>query len=228
MCGRYSLDSDAGFFKRYQTRNRILFAAHYNVAPSQRMPVVVRHSPNTVELMRWGFVPHGENKREKPKALINLRDDTVVTKAWAHPYLQRQRCLVPATGFFEWQKTAIGRKIPYHILLKDTKFFSFAGLYNTYTHPRTGKSFNTYAILTTSPNALMEPIHHRMPVILSHEDEDAWLNPDLVEIEQLNPFLKPYPAEKMTAYPVSTRVNYPDNDDLDVIKPVKTRIKQAE
>ena len=220
MCGRYSLSFDDRFFTRFETSNTLELKSHYNVAPGQRMPVVVRHSPNTVELMIWGFVPHWENKKEKPKALINLRDDTVVTKGWAHKYLQFQRCLVPATGFFEWKKTAVGKKIPYHLRLKVRNYFSFAGLYNTYTSSQTGKQINTYAILTTGPNALIEPIHHRMPVILSQEEEDAWLNPDLVEIEQIKLFLKPYPADQMTAHPVSTRVNYPGNDDPDVIKPL--------
>jgi putative SOS response-associated peptidase YedK len=227
MCKRYSFRFDRSFFQRYQTSNGLRFEVRYNVAPSQSMPVVVRHSLNTVELMRWGFVPPWEHQKMKPKALINLRDDTVINTAWAHKYLQFQRCLIPATGFFEWQKTAIGRKIPYYIFVKDTKYFSFAGFYNSYIHPKTGKSFNTYAILTTSPNALMEQIHQRMPVILAQEDEDAWLNPDFVEIEHLKPFLKPYPAGKMAAHPVSTRVNFPSNDDQGLLKPGKKSTAHA-
>lgn len=210
MCGRYSLNFDNSFFDRFETTNRIELKPHFNVAPSQTMPVVLRHSPNHVELMKWGFVPHWE-KGERPKALINLRDDTLLTKSWAKKYLETQRCIVPATGFFEWQKTEPGKQ-PMYIHLKDSSYFAFAGLYSVYTHPKTGDKVHTFAIITTSPNALMAPIHHRMPVILSPEAEETWLNPDVAEIEQLHPLLTPYPAVKMAAYPVSSRVNNPTQD----------------
>ena len=221
MCGRYSLEFDDGFFKRYKTTNTVALKSHYNIAPSQMMPAIVRHSPNTVEVMLWGLIPFWEQKKEKPKGLINLRDDTIVAKAWAHKYLQLQRCLVPATGFYEWKKTT-DAKVPFYIHLKTQSYFSFAGLYGSYTHPTSGKSINTYAIITTTPNRLMQPIHNRMPVILSPADEDAWLDPDRVEIEQLQEFLKPYPADKMNAYLVSTRVNSPAHDTPDVIQPLSS------
>jgi putative SOS response-associated peptidase YedK len=220
MCGRYSLSIEPDFFTRFQTSNTLDVRSHYNVSPSQTLPVVVQHSPNAVELMVWGFIPAWEAKKEQPQGLINLRDDTVVNKAWAHKYVQVQRCLVPATGFFEWQETAIGRKIPYYFYLKETKYFAFAGVRNRYTHPRSGKHVNTYAILTTTPNSLMEPIHRRMPVILAREDEDRWLNPDMVELQAIQGLLKPYPAEQMATYKVSPRVNYPKNDDPDILKPI--------
>jgi putative SOS response-associated peptidase YedK len=219
MCGRYSLEFDEGFFTRYKTANTVALKSHYNVAPSQLMPTIVRHSPNSVELMLWGLIPFWEQKKEKPKGLINLRDDTIVTKSWAHRYLQSQRCLVPATGFYEWKKTPDG-KVPYYIHLKTPGYYSFAGLYSSYTHPISGKSINTYSIITTTPNSLMQSIHQRMPAILSPADEDAWLNPDLLDFDQLKRFLKPYPANQMEAYPVPTRVNSPAHNTPDVIKPL--------
>lgn len=216
MCGRYSLDFDDSFFDRFETTNRIELRPHYNVAPSQTMPVVLRHSPNHVELMRWGFVPHWE-RGEKPKALINLRDDTLLTKSWAKKYIQTQRCIVPATGFFEWQKREDGKQ-PMYIHLKDSAYFAFAGLFSVYTHPKTGDKVNTFAIITTSPNALMAPIHHRMPVMLTKEGGETWLNPDIVEIEQIQPLLAPYPECEMEAYPVSTEVNSPAHDTPNIIE----------
>jgi putative SOS response-associated peptidase YedK len=217
MCGRYSLTFDERFFARFDTVNMIQLGLHYNVAPSQIMPTIVRRSPNQVVPMVWGFVPPWE-KGEKVKTLINLRDDTVLTRGWAKRYVQTQRCLVPATGFFEWQKSGTSGKIPYFIHLKTGDYFAFAGLFSTYTAPN-GRQADTFAILTTQPNALMASIHNRMPVILSKEEEDEWLNPDIVELEQLKAFLDPYPDDEMEAYPVSTRVNYPGNNTPEVLIP---------
>jgi putative SOS response-associated peptidase YedK len=217
MCGRYSLSFDEKFFARFDTVNTIQFAPHYNVAPSQIMPIIVRKSPNRVVSMAWGFVPPWE-KGEKVKTLINLRDDTVLTRPWAKRFLQSHRCLVPATGFFEWKHTGTP-KTPYFIHLKSGEYFAFAGLYSTYKTP-SGREVETFAILTTQPNKLMAPIHNRMPVILSKDAENAWLNPDVVEIEQLKQYLAPYPDKEMEAYPVSTKVNIPKNDIPEIIQPV--------
>src|SRR5689334_6616271 len=123
MCGRYSLEFDDDFFRRYKTANKIAFQSHYNIAPSAILPVIVAHSPNSIELMVWGLIPYWE-KSERPKGLINLRDDTILKKPWAKRYIEFQRCLVPSTGFFEWKKTAES-KIPYRIFLKKKKYFSF-------------------------------------------------------------------------------------------------------
>ncbi len=217
MCGRYTLEFDKDFFKRFKTTNKIDFKPRYNIAPSYDMPVVVSHSPNTVEIMKWGLVPFWEEKKEKPRGLINVRDDTLVQKTWGHKYLQFQRCLVPSTGFYEWKKTT-DSKIPYYIHLTDRKYFSFAGMYSTYKHPVTGVEINTYTIITTSPNKVMENIHNRMPVILKEEDEDKWLNSDTVEIENLKQYLKPYPDKTMESYIVSTRMNSPAFDSIENIE----------
>lgn len=226
MCGRYTLEFDNDFFKRFKTTNKIDFKPRYNVAPSYDMPVIVSHSPNTVEIMKWGLIPFWEEKKEKPHGLINVRDDTLIQKAWGHKYLQHQRCLVPSTGFFEWKRTTDG-KIPYYFHLTDRKYFSFAGMYSTYTQPSSGRELKTYTIITTSPNAVMEHVHNRMPVILKEEDEDAWLNPDTVEIDQLQNFLKPYAARSMSAYSVSKKVNSPAYDRADIIQELKGELNSA-
>lgn len=223
MCGRYNLDfSDPReFTNRFHISNALPkdeLRTSYNIAPGQKQPAVLAQSPNSVKIMLWGLILFWE-KSDKPKGLINLRDDTVLTKKWAHKYLQFQRCLVPASGFFEWAKTTEG-KMPYHFRVKNSTYFSFAGLYTGWKHPRTGNEINSYAIITTSPNQLMTQVHNRMPVILKKEDEDKWLNPDMVEVEHIKDFLKPYPSERMEKIPVSKRVNNPFNNDADVIKPV--------
>lgn len=226
MCGRYTLEFDKDFFKRFKTTNTIDFKPRYNVAPSYDMPVIVSHSPNTVEIMKWGLIPFWEEKKEKPRGLINVRDDTLIQKAWGHRYLQFHRCLVPSTGFFEWKKIS-GGKIPYYIHLKNRKYFSFAGMYSSFTQPSSGLELKTYTIITTLPNAVMESIHTRMPVILHEEDEDAWLNPDTVEISQLQIYLKPYEPASMEAFPVSRKVNSPVYDKADLISELRGELNSA-
>lgn len=222
MCGRYNLDfSDprefTDRFKISNTLPEVKLKTSYNIAPGQRQPVIITHRPNIIEIMLWGLIPFWE-KSDKPKGLINLRDDTILTKKWAHKYIQFQRCLIPASGFFEWSYTPEG-KIPYHFKVKNQTYFSFAGLYSDWKHP-TGQEIKTYAIITTSANEMMEKVHSRMPVILKKEDEDPWLNPDMVEIENIKEFLKPFPRQEMEKIAVSKRVNNPFNNDPDVIKPL--------
>jgi len=219
MCGRYQFAfSDRNRFNsRYEIEGEYPYSeirTRYNVAPGQDMPVVTSHNPNTVEIMKWGLIPEWE-KSDKPKGFINLRDDTVIHKKWAWKYLRFQRCLVPASGFYEWRKTGEG-KTPYYIRPETDGYFSFAGLYSEW-HDPAGAVRKTYTIITTSPNAFMEPIHNRMPVILSREDEPLWLNPDTSEIEQLASLIRPY-AGKMEAYPVSRKVNSPATDDASLIQ----------
>lgn len=162
-------------------------------------------------MMKWGLIPFWEEKKEKPKGLINIRDDSLINKHWGKKYLQSQRCLVPASGFYEWKMTVVG-KIPYYFHLKNDKYFSFAGLYSTYTNPQTGDTTPTYSIITTAANELLQPVHNRMPVILREKDEETWLNPDTTEAEELKQFFEPYNALDMIGYPVSKAVNNPAND----------------
>ncbi len=220
MCGRYSLEFDENFYKRYKLANRLPVKPNYNVAPSQIMPVVTAHSPNVMELMVWGLVPFWEEKKEKPHGLINIRDESILNKSWAKKYIQMQRCLVPATSYFEWKKTTTG-KIPHLFKLKSKKYFAFAGVYSIYKHPQTNQEIKSYAIITTTPNRIAGEVHNRMPVILKEDEEQNWLNPDLVETDQVKVFLKPYLNEDMDQFTVSTMVNSPSNNSRDIIKELK-------
>ncbi len=120
---------------------------------------------------------------------------------------------------FACEKTSDG-KIPYYIHLKDKEYFSFAGMYTEYKHPKTGEELKTYMILTTHPNGVMKDIHNRMPVMLDEETEEKWLNPDMSEIEEIKKYLKPYSPKEMEAFPISTRVNSPVNDDKNILNPI--------
>lgn len=217
MCGRYNLELRDDFKTRFHISNKLPeMKSRYNIAPSQRLPVVVSHSPNRVELMQWGLIPFWS--RDGRGGVINARAETVAEKPMFKRLLTLQRCLVPATGFYEWKHES-GGKVPHHIFLKDHEYFAFAGLYDTWEAPN-GETRSTYTIITTTPNALMEPIHNRMPVILRREDEDRWLNPDEVEAEPLLKRLQPYPADAMECYEISTNVNNPSHDDKRLLHPV--------
>lgn len=213
MCGRYALVpvGDGSFQRRFSLEERADDPApRFNVAPTQTLPVIVRNSPNRVAMMRWGLIPSWAKDASIGSKMINARAETVAEKPAFRGPLRSRRCLVPASGFFEWKREGDG-KMPHFIHLPDEPLFGFAGLYDIWRDPD-GQTVQSYTILTTAPNALMSSIHNRMPVILRREDEDEWLDPANTEPEQLLPLLRPYPAEEMAAYPVSRLVNSPQHD----------------
>ncbi len=220
MCGRYAmvLAGEGSFQRRFSLEERADdLAPHFNVAPTQTLPVIVRNSPNRVAMMRWGLIPSWAKDTSIGSRMINARAETVAEKPAFRGPLRSRRCLVPASGFFEWKREG-DRKTPHFIHLPDEPLFGFAGLYDTW-RDADGETVQSYTILTTEPNALMSAIHNRMPVILRREDEDEWLDPANTEPEQLLPLLRPYPAEAMAAYPVSRLVNSPQHDTPLVLEP---------
>ncbi|MFL5807063.1 MAG: SOS response-associated peptidase [Roseiflexaceae bacterium] len=217
MCGRYSFVPNQDFAERFQVENQQLeLLPRYNVAPGQAMPVITRNSPNRVEEMRWGLVPFWAKDPRIGNRMINARAETIAEKPAFRRPLAARRCLVPANGFYEWQRSEEG-KLPHYIFLRDTDSFAFAGLYEIWKDDA-DNVLRTYTIITTTPNALMEPIHNRMPVILGREDEALWLD-KAAEIPALLALLRPYPAELMDAYPVSRAVNSPANEGEALIEP---------
>ena len=194
------------------------FKPRYNIAPTQEVPIVVRESPNRAVMMRWGLVPFWAKDPKIGNKTINARAETVQTKPAYRASLKRRRCIVPATGFFEW-KRAKGGKIPHFIKMKDDSFFGFAGLYDRWKAPE-GSTLVSFTIITTQSNAVMSKIHDRMPVILEPENEDMWLGNQPLDAEQLSSVFRPFHARLMEAYEVSTAVNNPTNDFEDIIKPV--------
>jgi len=219
MCGRYGIQStERELLSRFDlTKIAEQIPMSFNVAPGATMPVVVKQSPNSLELMRWGLVPRWAKDLDHGLKTINARAETVAEKPMYRKLLGSQRCLVPASGFYEWQKTPKGKQ-PYWIRLKSEELFAFAGLWDTW-HDPDGGELHTYTIITCAPNQLMEPIHNRMPVILRREDEESWLDPDTVESERSVPLLRPYSAGAMEAYPVSRAVNNPQNDGAKLVEP---------
>ena len=153
--------------------------------------------------------------------MINARCETVATKPAFRAAFKKRRCLVPADGFFEWQKVGAAKQ-PYNIGLKDHEPFAFAGLWEWWRDPATLEEVKTCSIITTTPNELTAPIHDRMPVILPMDRRAAWLDPG-ISAEELQSFLVPFDANLMEAYPISTRVGSPKNDDAGIIASLPTQ-----
>src|SRR5690606_22287147 len=156
---------------------------------------------------QFGLIPFWA--KENKGYVINARAETIFEKTMFKKGVIERRCLIPASFFFEWKKTP-ELKIPYAISLKDSELFSFAGIY--VENENEGNKIPSFAIITTAHNSLMKPIYDRMPVILSKDEEDEWLDPDMVEPERIEKFLDPYPTDKMKAWKISSLVNKPQND----------------
>lgn len=223
MCGRYWLVTPFDVLaSRFHVRGeRARLVPRWNAAPGQELPVVradaARKGARVIEPMRWGLVPSWAADPQDAGRPINARAETAATKPSFKEPLRRRRALVPADGFFEWKKGDRGRE-PFAIRLKSRRTFAFAGLFDEWS-PRGGPPQRTFAILTTRPNELVGALHDRMPVILTPEGEDVWLDPDVKEPARLAPLFEPPESGTMEAFPVSRHVNAPANDDASVLDP---------
>jgi len=217
MCGRYNILPDAqawldAFCTAHDIINELAFEASYNICPSHLIPVI-RRIENSLVLssVRWGFVPHWV-KEAKPKIQpANARSDGIATKPYFRESFKQRRCVLPASGFYEW-KTQGRLKQPYNIRMKDQQPFFMAGIWDTWGgEPRT-------CLITTEANELMAPIHDRQVAIIPHNRLDEWLKGAHPE-----EFLQPCPAALMEAYPVSVKINKPDNNSSDLLDPIPER-----
>jgi len=219
MCGRYSLICIDDLGNRFRVFDPMMGArSHFNITPGNEMPVIVRAGENHIAILRWGLIPSWTKDIRAAKPLINARAETLAEKPSFRSLLKSRRCLVPASGFYEWKKEG-NRKIPWYFRLTDEPLFSFAGLYDEWHNPE-GVSVSTYTIVTCEANSLVAPVHDRMPVILSRENEERWLAPDPVTPEDLKQILVPFLPGRMDAMPVSDLVNNPAIDDERLVRPL--------
>ncbi|MFQ5489983.1 MAG: SOS response-associated peptidase [Phycisphaerae bacterium] len=223
MCGRFALTtSDMTLAELLRLAQPPALQPRYNIAPTQ--PLAALRSPSAgterrLDMLRWGLIPSWAKDAAIGHRMINARAETVAEKPAYRVAFRRRRCLIPATGFYEWQKPKIkGPKQPHYIRLADDRPFAFAGLWESWTGPDQ-TIIESATIITTTPNDLLQPIHDRMPVILGPDEFDRWLDPERSDPRELAPLLRPFPAELMTAYPVTTHVNKPQNDDPTCIQP---------
>jgi len=182
------------------------------------MPVIVRREKDKIAMMRWGLVPRRAKDVPSAQKPINARAESLAEKPMFAPLLRSGRCLVPASGFFEWKKEG-RRKVPFWFHLPESPLFAFAGLCDTW-QGADGQPLSTYAIITCRPNALLAGVHDRMPVILSRENEQPWLSQDTLTPGELAGILAPYPASGMAKVTVSDLVNNPAVDDERVVRPL--------
>ena len=192
--------------------------ARYNIAPTQLVPVVRQRSDGTrqISMMRWGLVPAWA--KEWGDGLINARAESVNEKPSFRQAFRQRRCIVPASGFYEWKKLD-QKKIPHYVRKADHMPMPLAGIWELWRSPE-GQALESFAILTTTANATVASIHDRMPVILHLDELSLWLDRDLHDPDKLTPLLSSYPAERLEAYPVPTMVNRPSNDGPECIAPL--------
>jgi len=223
MCGRFTNTiSIKKLAERFGFRlEDDSLAPRFNIAPGQQVPVVIRKEQNQLEMMQWGLIPFWAKEKKIGYKMINARSETLGEKPSFKGPLKRRRCLIPADGFYEW-KSIPGqkKKLPMRIVLKDREPFAFAGLWDAWKDPA-GEELHTFTIITTVANETLRTIHDRMPAILAPEEEAVWLDPKLTEVGPLTSLLRPYPNDKVEAYPVSERVNSPKNDTEECILEVQ-------
>ena len=224
MCGRYVSPDDVAIEREFKLLPaEFKFPESFNVAPTQRVPVI-RQKPQgrVLELLRWGLIPFFAKGEPGKYSTINARIETVETSpSYRGPWKRGQRCLIVTRGFYEWHTNDDGRKLPYFIHLADQPLFAFAGLWDR-SVKADGTAIESVVIITMPANKLMHDIHnsgsnpHRMPAILRREDQDTWLTGS---VDAARTVLKEYAADLMVAWPVSTRVNAPKNNDAKLTEP---------
>lgn len=224
MCGRYSQSQSAEIIaKAFQVDSVPALKPRYNIAPTQSVPTVLQTSASTnrqFKMLHWGLIPSWAKDPKMGGRLINARAETVNEKPAFRSAFRQRRCLVLADGFYEWQQQEDKKqKQPFYFRLSDGQPFAFAGLWEHWKGAD-GEEIESCTLLTTEPNELMQPIHNRMPVILDPKDYDLWLDSEVKKPELLQPLLRSYQTEEMTAYPVSKTVNKPSNDTAECINSI--------
>jgi len=233
MCGRYALYTPIEAVARLFGVDEVHvhdIAPRYNIAPTQEVPIVRRSPfpaadaaqaraapPLELALARWGLVPFWAKDPAIGNRMINARGETVAAKPAFRAAFRKRRCLVPADGFFEWQKTGDGKQ-PWYIRDAGGEPMALAGLWELWDPPDGGEPLASCTIITTGANELMRPLHERMPVVLDEAGREAWLDP-AAESKQLEALLAPAPDGILEAWPVSRRVNSPFNEDPSLVEP---------
>lgn len=221
MCGRYTLIRLADFTDMFPWIRGPESdpGPRYNIAPTQSIAVVINDGRNQIDFYRWGLIPSWAKDESIGNRMINARAETLAEKPSFRTALKRRRCLIPASGFYEWKKDVGGKtKTPMYIRLKGGRPFAFAGLWESW-HSPDGSEIRSCTIITGEPNQLIKGIHDRMAVVLRDEDCARWIDSKEHSPDDLLPMLTPYPADQMEAYPVSRAVNSPANQGEALIRP---------
>lgn len=222
MCGRFTLVADPNDLREIFPWLNIPHPPEprYNVAPTQPVAVIPNDGKHTLDYFNWGLIPSWAKDPSIGSRMINARAETLEEKPSFRSAFRRRRCLIPASGFYEW-KSEPGQKAktPIYIQQKNGKPFAFGGLWERWESPD-GSTIFSCTIITTPPNDLVSQVHDRMPLILEQADHAVWLDPGEPPLDKLKTLLKPYPSEILQAYPVSKMVNKPDYDSPELIRPI--------
>ena len=241
MCGRiYATFTEEELALRYLRRKPVEIpplVPHFNGAPTQKFPIIRALSEDAprgekqITWMQWQLIPRWEKEFKTKLSTINAKSETVFQSKLFHTSIRKRRCILPVSGFFEWKSFDKGPKRAFAIHGTNEKILSLAAIWDSWRAPGSspsppspedpeGSERLSFAILTTQANSLMAGIHDRMPVILSPEEEDDWLNPKLVEETKIAKFLRPCPSQTLRAYEVSTLVNSPRNNRPEILEPI--------
>ena len=230
MCGRFTLASDSDAMNQmfFEFTVPVNLAPRYNISPTQDVAVIANTQIETdgysekrqVEFFHWGLIPSWAKDPKIGNRMINARSETLAEKPSFRSAYRRRRCLILADGYYEWKQIpGDRRKQPIYIRLQSQKPFVLAGLWETWQPEGAVEPIRSCTIITCPPNALLEKIHHRMPVILPQDAYSEWLGSEPKSADVLQPLLVPYVDAEMEAYPVSTFVNRPMNDSPECIAP---------
>lgn len=224
MCGRFTLTASVDIIMdRFEIQAFIdqeMYSPSFNIAPSQTVLAVINDgTANRMGFLRWGLIPPWAKDMSIGSKMINARAETLQEKPSFRSPFMKKRCIVIADSFYEWKRHEDKTKTPMRIKLKSDELFAMAGLWETWKSPD-GKAVHSCSVITTEPNDLMMEIHDRMPVILQPNDEKTWLNPSITDTRFLQQFLKPLDENLMEAYEVSSQVNSPKNNSIELIQKI--------
>jgi len=226
MCGRFTLHIPPELLAEiFGLTSTPVYPASYNVAPSQQVPVIrgmVDNGQRELAFLRWGLVPSWARDPSIGSRMINARAETIQEKPAFRHAIRYRRCIVPASGFFEWQVEG-GKKQPLYLRIRESSIMGLAGIWEEWKTPEAAL-LETFAILTTTSNRLIEPIHDRMPVILHPREYDLWLDREVTDPEKLKRLYHPYLSELLEICRVSDLVNSPRNNSPACIEPVAAKV----
>jgi putative SOS response-associated peptidase YedK len=227
MCGRFASKGQAkDIEKEFKVGrlNKLSFAPRYNIAPAQMIPAILEtDGERAARELRWGLIPSWAKDETIGSKLINARAETLAEKPSFKNAFRLRRCIIPASGFYEWAKKGAHAKQPFYFYLKEKDVFGFAGLWEEWLDKETGEAVETCTIITTEANAVLEPVHDRMPVILKAENYGEWLDANFKDTGKLQNLLAPYPAEEMASHSVGKAVNSPVYDSPELIEQLNSK-----
>jgi putative SOS response-associated peptidase YedK len=218
MIERYSITaSPEKLEKRFNTDVLDTYWPNFNAAPTQLLPVITTASPQGISTFYWGTSPEWSKNKALSEKIVNIRAESIPEKPMLKKGLMKNRCLVPADGFYAWKKVGKKTSIPYRLVANDQDLFSFAGIWEEF-EDTDGNEFHTFSIITVESTGIVASIHERMPVIFTKEQEEIWMDKHSAEDDLIN-LLRPYPGEKINHYPVSPRINNANTNVPSLIVP---------